>query len=123
MTEKAKEDQKKEQAFFEANGKTEGVVTTESGVQYKIISQGAGIAPSDSDKVMVQFTATSLNGKNEIGNGNEGPEESRFNESILSLIGDSQVLKEGGKIKLFIPGGVISANAAIVYVDLLKVSK
>ena len=48
---------------------------------------------------------------------------SPFNQSILSLIGNPELLKEGGKVKLFVKAGVISDNAAIIEVDLVKVSK
>jgi len=122
MSDKQIEDQKKEQAFFEANGKTEGVVTTESGVQYKIISQGEGAFPaSDSSLVSVNFVVTTLNGKKELANSNSKPEVSKYEESILAEIGNPQILKEGGKIKLFRPRRP-GSPALIFVLDLVKVS-
>jgi FKBP-type peptidyl-prolyl cis-trans isomerase len=114
---------KKEQEFFDANKNAEGVVVAESGTQYKIINQGTGIFPSDTDAVTLNFKATSLDGMEELGNTNAGPKVSPFNQSILSLIGNPELLKEGGKVKLFVQAGVISDNAAIIELELVKVSK
>ena len=48
--------------FFEENGKKEGVVTTESGLQYKIIRAGNGVKPFDGSTVKVCYEGKLLDG-------------------------------------------------------------
>jgi len=49
--------------FLEENKKKEGVVTTASGLQYKIIKEGTGPKPKASETVSVNYKGTLLNGK------------------------------------------------------------
>ncbi|MFM9943659.1 MAG: FKBP-type peptidyl-prolyl cis-trans isomerase [Bacteroidia bacterium] len=49
--------------FLTKNKTAEGVVTTASGLQYKIIKAGTGAKPAASDKVKVHYTGKLLNGK------------------------------------------------------------
>jgi FKBP-type peptidyl-prolyl cis-trans isomerase len=125
MAEKAKEQEKKEMDFFQSNKNSEGIIETSSGVQYKILSQGQGVLPSDSDLVAVNFVITSLNGKEKLASSDGKPEETPFNQSLLSLIGDSKILQEGGKVKMYVPSGALNydAPAAIIELELVKVSK
>ena len=51
------------EAFLAANKVKPGVVTTASGLQYKVIAEGSGPEPSDSDKVTVHYAGTLVNGK------------------------------------------------------------
>ena len=50
------------EAFLEENAKQEGVYTTESGLQYKIISQGSGVQPTDEDTVELDYELKLLDG-------------------------------------------------------------
>jgi len=125
MAEKAKELENKELEFFQSNKNAEGIIATPSGVQYKILSQGQGVMPSDSDLVAVNFVITSLNGKEKLASTDGKPEETKFNQSLLSLIGDSKILQEGGKVKMYVPSGALNydAPAAIIELELVKVTK
>lgn len=58
----AEENEKKGKAFLEANALKEGVVTLESGLQYKIITEGTGAKPSDSDRVKCHYEGTLIDG-------------------------------------------------------------
>ena len=49
-------------AFLEENGKKEGVVTTQSGLQYKVVQQGSGNTPSASAMVEVKYTLSDISG-------------------------------------------------------------
>ena len=51
------------EAFLAQNKTAEGVVTTQSGLQYKIVTEGQGATPTDDDKVKVHYTGTLLNGE------------------------------------------------------------
>lgn len=50
-------------AFLENNRTNEGVVTLESGVQYKIIKAGGGANPTIEDSVVCHYTGTFIDGK------------------------------------------------------------
>ena len=63
MTVKEAEAAKEEEVRFMAENKTkEGVITTESGLQYKVIEQGEGDKPSANDRVSVHYTGSLLDG-------------------------------------------------------------
>ena len=49
--------------FLEENGQKEDVITTESGLQYKILIEGDGEQPGTSDAVEVYYHGYLLNGK------------------------------------------------------------
>ncbi len=48
--------------FLTENAKQEGVYTTESGLQYKIVTQGTGVQPTDADTVELDYKLTLLDG-------------------------------------------------------------
>ena len=49
--------------FMEENAKKEGVVTTKSGLQYKILKEGTGKSPAATDQVTVNYRGTLVDGK------------------------------------------------------------
>jgi len=49
-------------SFLEENKKKEGVITTASGLQYKVNVQGSGNTPSKDAQVEVKYTLTDING-------------------------------------------------------------
>ena len=51
------------EAFLEDNKKKEGVVITESGLQYKVLVAGDGALPASTDKVKVHYRGTLIDGK------------------------------------------------------------
>lgn len=48
------------EAFLAENAEKEGVQTTESGLQYKVITEGSGPVPTDKDRVKVHYTGKLL---------------------------------------------------------------
>lgn len=48
--------------FLEENKTKSGVITTESGLQYQVITEGNGPKPTASDRVQVHYTGTLLDG-------------------------------------------------------------
>lgn len=48
--------------FLEANKKNEGVIQTDSGLQYKVLQPGDGPKPTMKDQVKVQYRSTLLDG-------------------------------------------------------------
>lgn len=120
-------------AFLEKNKLDTTVKLTPKGVQYKVIKAGSGISPKASDKVEVHYVGSLQDGTefdNSIKRGE--PLEFPVNAVIEGWQDLLQVLKEGDKVKAWIPShlaygeaGVppmIPANSMLVFeVELLKV--
>jgi len=49
-------------AFLEENGKKEGIISTESGLQYEVISEGDGPKPADTSTVTVFYEGALIDG-------------------------------------------------------------
>ena len=119
--------------FLAENAKDTTVKKTPKGVQYKVIKAGAGISPKMSDKVQVHYIGALLDGT-EFDNSVKRGEPLEFPVSAViegwqDLL---QVMKEGDKVKAWIPSALaygeagvppmIPANAMLVFeVELLKV--
>lgn len=56
--------QKQEQSktYMEENAKQDGVVTTASGLQYKVLTEGDGAIPTEKDKVIAHYKGTLIDG-------------------------------------------------------------
>ena len=91
-------------AFFEKNKTAEGVVTTESGLQYKILTEGTGATPGDSDIVKVHYTGTLLDGKEFDSSVKRGePLEFPINAVIPGWTEMLKLMKVGEKVTAWIP--------------------
>ena len=121
-------------AYLEENGKKEGVVTTESGLQYEVLEEGEGASPEATDMVKVHYRGTLLDGTEFDSSYKRGePAEFPLNRVISGWTEGVQLMKEGAKYRFHIPselayGGrstrAISPNSTlIVDVELLEVVK
>ncbi len=125
-----------EKAFLAANGKKAGVVTTSSGLQYKVITQGTGTKPKMEDRVSVNYAGTLLDGT-EFDSSYKRNEPAQFvlNQVVPGWNEALQLMPVGSKYKLWIPsklgygetgtpGGPIPPNSALVFeVELLQIVK
>jgi len=97
--------------FMQENAKKEGVVTTESGLQYKMISEGTGESPGPTDKVTVNYRGTLIDGKEFDSSYKRGkPATFGLNAVIKGWSEGLQLMKEGGKAQLFIPPNLAYGN-------------
>lgn len=132
----AKVKNKKEgEEFLEKNKTKDGVVTTESGLQYTILNEGKGDKPKATDKVKVHYKGTLLDGKEFDSSYKRGkPTEFRVNGVIKGWTEALLLMNPGSKYKLFIPSGLaygergagadISPNTTLVFeVELLEILK
>ena len=122
-------------AFLEANKIKDGVVTTESGLQYKILKKGIGAFPVATDKVKVNYEGKLLNGSIFDSSFERGePIEFGLNQVIKGWTEGMQYINEGGEIELYIPydlaygergaGGSIPPYATLIFrVQLLQIVK
>jgi FKBP-type peptidyl-prolyl cis-trans isomerase len=120
--------------FLAANGLEEGVVTTESGLQYRVITEGEGAKPAATDTVSVHYRGTLLDGTEFDSSYKRGePVSFPVGKVISGWTEALQLMGEGSKWELFIPsdlaygpGGAnpnIGPNATLKFeVELLKAS-
>ncbi len=119
-------------AFLADNAAKEGVITTDSGLQYKILAKGEGDSPALTDIVEVHYTGTLLNGDVFDSSVERGKAASfPVNGVIAGWIEALQLMKPGGKWQLFIPAnlaygpmgnGRIGPNETLIFeVELLAV--
>ena len=122
-------------AFLAENKKKEGVKTLESGLQYKIITEGAGKTPKAGDTVTVNYRGTLIDGT-EFDSSYKRGQPATFPVSgvIKGWTEALQLMKEGAKWQLFIPanlaygdkgaGGTIGPNAVLIFeVELISVKE
>ncbi len=118
--------------FLEANAQKDGVQTTASGLQYKITKQGDGEKPGPEDTVVVHYKGTFVDGQQFDSSYDRGrPAEFPLNGVIPGWTEGLQLLNEGGKAELYIPGdlaygpkgrGEIPPSATLLFeVELLEV--
>lgn len=133
-TQKAEENKKKGADFLEANKKKEGVKTTESGLQYQVITPGKGKSPGEKDRVKVHYKGTLIDGTEfDSSYKRNQPAEFALNRVIKGWTEGLQLMKPGAKYKFFIPSDLaygprdrpsIPGNSVLVFeVELLEVLK
>jgi FKBP-type peptidyl-prolyl cis-trans isomerase FklB len=115
--------------YLEENAKKPGVVTTPSGLQYKIIEAGSGKTPGPTDSVTVNYRGTLINGNEFDSSYDKGkPVTFPLNGVIKGWTEGLQLVKEGGKIQLVIPSELAYgkrgplANQTLVFdVELISI--
>jgi len=90
--------------WLEENGKREGVITTASGLQYEVLSEGTGAKPTATDKVKVHYTGTFIDGKIFDSSVQRGePIVFPLNGVIRGWTEGIQLMTIGSKYKFYIP--------------------
>jgi FKBP-type peptidyl-prolyl cis-trans isomerase FklB len=117
--------------FLEENKKKEGVKTTASGLQYKVIKEGTGAQPKATDTVTVNYRGTLIGGKEFDSSYKRGqPATFPLNGVIKGWTEGLQLMKTGSKYQLFVPpdlaygeravGADLPANSTLIFeVELL----
>ena len=120
-------------AFLKENAAKEGVITTDTGLQYRVIEAGSGQQPKNDDRVQVHYTGTLIDGTVFDSSRERGvPATFGVNEVIPGWTEALQLMKVGAKWELVIPsdlaygtrgsGRFIGANATLIFtVELIKV--
>lgn len=112
--------------FLEENAKKEGVVTLESGLQYKIIIEGDGSQPTAQDIVEIYYHGYLLNGREFDGTDIiRPPAVFRVNGLIKGWIEALQLMPVGSIWEIYVPphlaygekgtGSVIPPNSTLVF--------
>jgi FKBP-type peptidyl-prolyl cis-trans isomerase FklB len=116
-------------AFLAENAKKEGVVTTKSGLQYKVVKPGTGRSPGPNDTVTVQYRGTLVSGQQFDSSYDRGePASFPVSGVIAGWTEALQLMKEGAEYQLFIPPslaygdrGPLAGQVLIFTVELLKI--
>jgi FKBP-type peptidyl-prolyl cis-trans isomerase len=90
--------------FLAENGKKSDIVTTASGLQYKVLAAGAGASPKTTDEVTVNYRGTLINGTEFDSSYKRGqPANFQVNRVIPGWTEALGLMKPGAKYQLFIP--------------------
>jgi FKBP-type peptidyl-prolyl cis-trans isomerase FklB len=121
--------------FLEENGKKEGIKTTESGLQYRILREGDGASPGSEDFVTAHYRGTFIDSTEFDSSYSRGkPQTFQTNAVIKGWTEALQMMKTGSKWEIFVPphlaygrGGMgerIPPNKLLVFeIELLAVDK
>ncbi|MBP5771881.1 MAG: FKBP-type peptidyl-prolyl cis-trans isomerase [Bacteroidaceae bacterium] len=119
--------------FLEENAKREGVITTKSGLQYIVLTEGTGRNPKATDKVRCHYEGTLINGTVFDSSYKRGePADFPLNGVIPGWTEGVQLMKEGAKYRFFIPyllgygergaGSSIPPYSTLIFdVELIKI--
>ena len=95
---------RKRQRFWSANGVKEGVITTESGLQYRVLTEGTGPQPSVESTVEVHYAGRLLDGTEFDSSVKRGvPAQFGVTQVIAGWTEALQLMPEGSKWELYIP--------------------
>jgi FKBP-type peptidyl-prolyl cis-trans isomerase FkpA len=137
---KQEEEQKKQseanvaagKKFLEENKAKEGVVTTASGLQYKVITEGKGAKPKTTDTVSVHYTGKLLDGTKFDSSVDRGEPASFPLDGVIAGWTEAlQLMPQGSKWELYIPAelaygaggqGPIPPSSTLLFeVELLEI--
>ncbi len=120
--------------FLAENKTKEGVKTTASGLQYKVLKEGTGVSPKATDTVKVNYRGTTIDGTEFDSSYKRGePASFPVNRVIKGWTEGLQLMKVGSKYQLFVPadlayaergaGSDIGPNATLIFdVELLGIT-
>jgi FKBP-type peptidyl-prolyl cis-trans isomerase len=124
---------KKGEAYLVANKTKDGVVTTESGLQYKVITAGTGEKPKDTDTVSVNYRGTLIDGTEFDSSYTKGkPADLSLTRVIKGWSEGLKLMPVGSKYQFFIPsdlgygerggGPKIGPNSVLIFdVELIGI--
>lgn len=100
----SKKIQEEGEKFLAENKTKSGVLTTESGLQYEVVTEGKGAKPTAADKVKVHYTGTLLDGTKFDSSVDRGePAEFGVGQVIKGWTEGLQIMPVGSKYIFWIP--------------------
>lgn len=121
------------ETFLAENGERDGVMTTDTGLQYEVLEEGNGSKPTAEDDVKVHYTGELLSGEVFDSSRDRGqPVTFGLNQVIPGWTEGLQLMSEGSRYKLYIPSDLaygpggnrgIGPNETLVFdVELLEIN-
>jgi FKBP-type peptidyl-prolyl cis-trans isomerase len=123
------------EAFLIENKKKEGVIITESGLQYEVLTEGKGDKPTAEDTVKVEYLGTLIDGSEFDSTAKHGePAQFQVGQVIKGWGEALQLMSVGTKLRLVIPAELgygeqgaaprIQPNSTLVFeVELVEIVK
>jgi len=116
----------KGKAFLTENAKKEGVITLDSGVQYKVLTEGKGDSPTPEDTISAHYRGTLLDGTEFDSSFKRGTPLTLQMGSVIKGWGEVlKLMKPGSKWEVYIPsdmaygergaGDAIGPNQALIF--------
>ncbi len=113
-------------AFLTENAKKEGVVTLDSGVQYKVLTKGKGDSPTPEDTISAHYRGTLLDGSEFDSSYQRGTPLTLQMGSVIKGWGEVlKLMKPGSKWEVYIPsdmaygekgaGDAIGPNQTLIF--------
>lgn len=132
LLERIEENKRKGTQFLAENAKKAGVITTKSGLQYKIITQGTGKKPKANSTVSFHYEGHFINGEMFDSSYGLSPMQAQLGKDLIQGFNEGlQYIQAGGKIELYIPYHLAYADmgtplfeggeSLIFKIELLKV--
>ncbi|MBQ0073827.1 MAG: FKBP-type peptidyl-prolyl cis-trans isomerase [Prevotella sp.] len=121
-------------AWLEENAKKEGVQTTASGLQYKVVTMGNGEKPTATDEVEVKYEGKLIDGTIFDSSYKRNPQTTKFkaNQVIKGWTEGLQLMPVGSKFEFYIPqelgyggrpSGQIPAFSTLIFtVELISIT-
>jgi FKBP-type peptidyl-prolyl cis-trans isomerase FklB len=121
------------EAFLASNAKKDGVTTTPSGLQYKVLTAGTGAKPTDTDTVTLQYRGTLIDGTEFDSSYKNGqPAVLEVGRVIPGFKEAIKLMPVGSKYQFVIPaaqaygdrgaGNVIGPNSALIFeIELISI--
>lgn len=121
------------EAFLLENAEKDGVMVTESGLQYEVLREGDGASPASADRVSIHYKGTLLDGTQFDSSYDRGqPAVFGVSGVIPGFSEGLMLMSEGAHYRFFIPsdlaygpsgsGATIGPNATLIFeVELLEV--
>ena len=130
----SEKNKKEGDAFLAANAKKEGVKTTASGLQYRVLTRGTGKIPKKTDTVTVDYRGTLIDGTEFDSSMKRGRSATFSLDKVIPGWTEALTLmNEGSKWQIVVPselgygpagtpGGPIGPNAVLIFeIDLISV--
>lgn len=126
------ENEEKGKAFLDNNKSKEGVVTLESGLQYKVIKEGDGAIPGPGAKVKVHYTGKFIDGSVFQSSKERGePIELDISQTMAGWQEAMGLMKTGSSWELYIPAelaygdrgreGIAPGSTLVFELDLFEI--
>lgn len=131
----ANENKKAGEEFLTENGKKDGIITLESGMQYEVIVEGKGAIPTANDRVKTHYHGTLIDGTVFDSSVERGqPATFGVTQVIQGWQEALQLMPVGSKWRLYIPynlaygergaGGQIGPFATLIFdIELIEIVK
>ena len=122
-------------AFLAENAKKEGIKSTESGLQYKVLKEGTGAQPGPDDTVSIHYKSWLIDGSELLDSHKDGePVSFPISKTFPGWSEALKMMKTGAKWKIFLPpelawgekglGKQVGPHAVVVFeLELLEVKK